>query len=302
MPFVIAETATIRISLGDCMWQQFDNAVAIYRTAVEAEWSGYLDNDVLIFPSDYHQLLLRICAFLKATFLDSKPQTSVHYGHRKHVSRKTMNHRRQNLGYGISNVFRPRREDVPHPDRLYHETRLLINKLYEDSGKSGASGYEKKYLGIDDFKLVIQAGIALHGERPKDFAYSLTMVTGMLLARSVAARPGAIYATTYKENGQTKIRWPGLDNKQHANSTGNDTNKMRVRLRSPRAILDLPFSVSYQLLAMAISDGVLADAVTVDDALDATGTIYAHPRYKHTPVFHRPGTDGTRSAVIASDA
>ncbi|KAK5695039.1 hypothetical protein LTR17_024668 [Elasticomyces elasticus] len=194
------------------MWQQFDNAVAIYRTAVEAEWSENLDNDVLIFPSDYHQLLLDICAFLKATFLDSKPQTSVHHDHqRKHVSRKTMNHRRQNLGYGISDVFRFRREDVPHPDRLYHETRLLINKLYEDSGESGASGYEKKYLGIDDFKLVIQAEIASHGERPKHFAYSLTMVTGMLLARSVAARPGAIYATTYKENGQTKIRWPGLE-------------------------------------------------------------------------------------------
>ncbi|KAK5688592.1 hypothetical protein LTS10_000570 [Elasticomyces elasticus] len=53
---------------------------------------------------------------------------------------------------------------------------------------------------------------------------------------------------------------------------------------------------------MAISDGVLADVVTVDAAFDAPGMIYAHPRYKHTPVFRRPETDGDRAAVPASDA
>ncbi|KAK4962942.1 hypothetical protein LTR10_000569 [Elasticomyces elasticus] len=226
-----------------------------------------------------------------------------------------MDRKRQNPRSGISDVFRLRREDVPHPDRLYHETRLLNNKLYEDSCESRASEYEKGYLDINDLKLVMQAEIALHGERPKDFAYSLTMVTGMLLARSVAARPGAIYATTFKENGEEKTRWPGLESgdiiftfvltaasRVHANSTRNDTNKMRVRLRSTRAIANLPLSVPYRLLAMAISDGVLANIVTVDDAFDAPGTIYARPRFKHTPVFRWPEIDGDRAAVPASDA
>ncbi|KAK3629423.1 hypothetical protein LTR56_018087, partial [Elasticomyces elasticus] len=90
---------------------------------------------------------------------------------------KTMDRKRQNPRSGISDVFRLCREDVPHPDRLYHETKLLNNKLYEDSCESGAFEYEKGYLGINDLKLVTQAEIALHGERLKDFAYSLTMVT-----------------------------------------------------------------------------------------------------------------------------
>ncbi|KAK3617791.1 hypothetical protein LTR56_025053 [Elasticomyces elasticus] len=198
-----AEMITTRVSLGDGTQKRVDKAVAIYPTAIKPEWPYSPGNDQSLFPSHYRRLLLNTCASFKASCLDSKPQMSIHYYGREHVSRKTMDHRRQILGYGISDVFRLRREDVSYPDRLYHETRLFINKLYEDSGESGASGYEKKYLGIDDLKLVIHAEIALHGERSKDFAYSLTMVT--------AARPGALYATTFKENGQTKIRWPGLE-------------------------------------------------------------------------------------------
>ncbi|KAK5730855.1 hypothetical protein LTR15_000793 [Elasticomyces elasticus] len=237
---------------GDGTWKRVDKAAAIYPTAIEAEWPYSSSNDQSLFPSHYRRLLLNTRASFKASCLDSTPQMSIHYHRRKHVSRKTMDRKRQNPRPGISDVFRLRREDVPHPDRLYHETRLLNNKLYEDSCESGASEYEKGYLGINDLELVMQAEIALHGERPKDFAYSLTMVTGMLLARSVAARPGAIYATTFKENGKEETRWPGLEsgdvmftfcadgrlesgiyfqqlnNKQHANSTRNDTNKMRV--------------------------------------------------------------------------